>query len=175
LWDLYRKDQILQKDLRRERFQKALADFGIDDAILADKIGSDYVEFCPKKNKLFPFSIEVLEYLSSKYHLHIITNGFHKTQHIKLKHSNLRKYFKEVVTSEQIGAKKPNPKIFEYALSMAKAKAEESIYIGDDLVVDILGSQNCNIDGVYFNPDKIKHQENPKFEISCLSQLMEIF
>ena len=29
LWDLYRVDKISQKDLRRERFQKTLSDFGI--------------------------------------------------------------------------------------------------------------------------------------------------
>ena len=37
LWDLYRVDKISQKDLRRERFQRALADYNIEDPILAEK------------------------------------------------------------------------------------------------------------------------------------------
>jgi len=175
LWELYRVDKISQKDLRRERFQRALADYNIIDPILAEKIGEDYISFCPKKNKLFPYTIEVLEYLSEKYSLHIITNGFEKVQHIKLKYSNLEKYFGKIITSEQVGVKKPNPKIFEFAISEAKTTSDESIYIGDDLEVDIIGCQNCGIDGVYFNPEKISHQENPSFEISCLSQLKNLF
>ncbi|MGY8988120.1 MAG: YjjG family noncanonical pyrimidine nucleotidase [Flavobacteriales bacterium] len=175
LWDLYRVNKISQKDLRRERFQRTLSDYNIIDPILAEKIGEDYVDICPKKNKLFPYTIEVLEYLSEKYNLHIITNGFEKVQHIKLKYSDLDKYFDKIITSEQVEVKKPNPKIFEFALSNAKTTEEESIYIGDDLEVDIVGSQSCGIDGVYFNPEKISHQENPVFEISCLSQLKDLF
>ena len=58
---------------------------------------------------------------------------------------------------------------------MAKTKKEESVYIGDNLVVDILGCQNFGMDGVFFNPEKEKHTHQPKFEISCLSELKTIF
>ena len=174
LWDLYRVDQISQKDLRRERFQRALADFGVDNFILSENIGEDYIEACPRKNKLYPYTFEVLDYLKEKYNLHIITNGFDKTQHIKLEHANLTSYFNQIITSEKLGVKKPNPEIFAHALDVAEATKEESIYIGDNLVVDILGCQNSGIDGIYFNPDKKEHKENVSFEISCLSQIMEI-
>ena len=69
---------------------------------------------------------------------------------------------------------KPNPKIFEFALETANAKSNESIYIGDDLEVDILGCQNCGMDGIYFNPKREKHSEKITFEINCLSQLKEL-
>ena len=174
LWDLYSVDKISQKDLRRERFQRTLADFGINDFQLSEDIGEKYIEVCPRKNKLFPYTFEVLDYLKEKYNLHIITNGFDKTQHIKLEHSNLMQYFNQIITSEKTGFKKPNPKIFEHALDLANAKNTESIYIGDNLVVDILSCQNSGIDGMFFNPKKESHSENVKFEISCLSQIMEI-
>ena len=174
LWDLYRVDQISQKDLRRERFQRALADFGVDNFILSENIGEDYIAVCPRKNKLYPYAFEVLDYLKEKYSLHIITNGFDKTQHIKLEHANLFPYFNQIITSEKLGVKKPNPAIFAYALDAAAAAKEESIYIGDNLVVDILGCQNSGIDGMFFNPERKEHKENVSFEISCLSQIMEI-
>mgnify|MGYP000393851695 FL=1 len=97
LWDLYRVDKISQKDLRRERFQRTLSDFGINDFDLSEKIGEDYIQVCPRKTKLYPFAIEVLEYLKQKYPLHIITNGFDKTQHIKLEHSGMKQYFDEII------------------------------------------------------------------------------
>jgi putative hydrolase of the HAD superfamily len=175
LWDLYRVDKISQKDLRRERFQKTLSDFGINDFKLAEKIGEDYIDVCPRKNKLYPHAIEVLDYLKERYELHIITNGFDKTQHIKLEHSNLKPYFNQIITSEKTGVKKPNPLIFSHALTLANAIKDESVYIGDNLIVDILGCQNSGIDGVYFNPERIEHAENPKFEIECLSELKKIF
>ena len=102
LWGLYRVNKIFQKDLRRERFQRALADYNIIDTELAEQIGEQYISICPKKNQLFPFAIEVLDYLSEKYKLHIITNGFEKVQHIKLKYADLTKYFDNIITSEQL-------------------------------------------------------------------------
>lgn len=174
LWDLYRVDSISQKDLRRERFQRTLSDFGINDFNLSEKIGEDYIIICPRKNKLYPFAIEILDYLKEKYILHIITNGFDKTQHTKLKHANLTPYFNQIITSEKTGVKKPNPAIFNHAINLAKSTKEESIYIGDDLVVDILACQNFGMKGIYFNPEKKEHKENVAFEISCLSQIKEI-
>jgi putative hydrolase of the HAD superfamily len=174
LWELYRVGKISQIDLRRERFQRTLADFGLKDFTLAEAIGEQYISICPTKNQLYPFAIEALDYLSQKYKIHIITNGFHKVQHLKLKHANLTKYFDAIITSEKAGVMKPNPKIFEFALETANAKSSESVYVGDDLEVDILGCQNCKMDGIYFNPDKREHSKKVTFEITCLSQLMEI-
>jgi len=171
LWDLYRVDKISQKGLRRERFERALVDYNIEDAELAARIGEDYVAICPKKNKLFPHTIDVLKYLSKKYKLHIITNGFHEVQHIKLQHAGLTSYFDKIITSEQVGVKKPNPKIFKYALQEANASAEESIMIGDDLEVDVLGAEQMGIQGIYFNPNKIKHNTDIVHEIFCLIEL----
>ena len=73
-----------------------------------------------------------------------------------------------------MGVKKPNPEIFRYALVSAFCNPNESIMIGDDLPVDILGAKAIGMHQVYFNPEKIAHQESIDFEISCLSQLQEI-
>ena len=42
-------------------------------------------------------------------------------------------------------------------------------------MVDILGCQNFGIDGVYFNPLKVTHTEQPKYEINSLLELKELF
>ena len=105
LWNLYRLDKISQKDLRRERFQQTLELYNIKDSDLSEKIGEDYIEICPRKTKLYPYTFEVLDYLKSKYQLHIITNGFHKTQYIKLDFARLKPYFNQIITSEELGVK----------------------------------------------------------------------
>jgi len=174
LWDLYRVDKITKEELRTKRFRLVLEEYGINDNQLAEDFGIAYVRESPLKTRLFPFAIEVLIYLHRKYKLHIITNGFKEVQHIKLEKSNLTPYFKTIITSEQVGVKKPNPQIFAYALNNTGAMAEESIMIGDDLEVDIIAAKIFGIEQVYFNPKKEKHQEQLTFEIHCLSQLMEI-
>lgn len=174
LWKLYVENKISQQYLRNERFQRTLLYFGIDNPHLSEKLGADYIEICPKKNRLVPFAFESLNYLKERYLLHIITNGFEQTQLIKLANANLLVYFQQIITSEKAGAKKPNPLIFYKALELAQANAKESIYVGDNLEVDILGCQQIGIDGVYFNPQKISHTELPKFEIASLSELTRI-
>ena len=116
-------------------------EFGINDDHLAHELGDQYIKKCPLKTHVFPFTYEVLNYLKEKYHLHIITNGFEEVQYVKLRHSKLLHYFEQIITSEQVGVKKPNAEIFSHALVKASCKSNESIMIGDDLPVDILGAK----------------------------------
>ena len=174
LWELYRDDKVEKDVLRSSRFKLTLQDFGIYDDPLASELGDQYIQKCPLKTHVFPFTYQVLDYLKEKYHLHIITNGFEEVQHVKLEQSKLLHYFEQIVTSEQVGVKKPNPEIFRYALVKAFCKPDESIMIGDDLPVDILGAKAMGMHQVYFNPEKTAHQESINYEISCLSQLQAL-
>lgn len=74
---------------------------------------------------------KISAYLNLKYKLHIITNGFAEVQYKKLNNSGISDYFISVTNSEMASVKKPNPKIFEYALSKANANKQNSIMIGD--------------------------------------------
>ena len=172
LWEAYREGEIKKEQLRSERFLMALAEYGIYDNQLADQFGLAYIKQSPLQTELFPFVHEVLSYLKNRYMLYIITNGFEEVQHIKLASSDLEKYFDLVITSEKVGVKKPNARIFEFALEQANARADESIMIGDDLLVDVLAAEKVGIQGVYFNPNNNKHKSEFTHEISCLSQLM---
>ena len=80
--------------------------------------------------------------------MHIITNGFEEVQWVKLRNSKLLPYFKEVITSEAV-VKKPDPRIFQFALEKAGATIIESVMIGDDLNTDISGAIAVNMK-VYF-------------------------
>ena len=124
---------------------------------------------------LFPGAIETLEYLAPKYPLHLITNGFQEVQEQKFRIARLDRYFKSVTTSEEAGIKKPEPEIFHFALEKANGIASDSVIIGDDLAVDIIGGRNVGMDQVYFNPEGKRHMEEITFEISCLTELKDIF
>lgn len=174
LWDLYKQGSIEKKYLRDQRFQLTLEEFNINDAGLAHQIGMYYIKTSPLKTKLFPHCLGIMKYLDQKYKLHIITNGFEEVQHIKLEKSGLTPFFNCIITSEKAGVKKPNSRIFEYAINQAQASIKNSVMIGDDLYADILGAKDVGIDQIYFNPEKNPHYEEVTYEISCLSHLKEI-
>lgn len=173
LWDAYRKGQLTKDVLRSERFRRTLLDFGVDADELARQIGYFYIQRSPEKTALFPYTIEMLKTLSELYTLHIITNGFEEVQHVKLDKSDLRRYFDHVITSEMAGVKKPEIAIFEYALVTTGAATNESLMIGDDLPVDLLGAKHAGIDQAYFNPTGQEHNETLTFEYKKHEELVD--
>ena len=111
-----------------------------------------YLEILPNKKHLFPYTIEILEYLEQKdYKMHLITNGFESVQFKKIKNSGIADYFIEVITSEASNSLKPQKEIFEYALKNAKATVAESIMIGDNESADIQGGINMGMDTIFVN------------------------
>lgn len=176
LWERYRNGYIKQDELRVKRMQLSLLDFKIADEELAKKMGELFLDLLPTRTILFPDAKEILAYLKNKnYELHLITNGFEKTQHNKLKHSGLNEFFKEVITSEGSNSLKPNKDIFEFALNKSGAVKEESIMLGDSIEVDIIGAMNAGIDQVYINHLQIDPPIKPTFTVTTLIQLEEIF
>ena len=94
--------------------------------------------------------------------------------HIKLNASGLTPFFQKIITSEKVSVKKPDPKIFDYALNLVGAKPKNTIMIGDDLPVDIIGAKKIGIRQIYFNPNKKEHTEKIDFEISSLLEIKGI-
>jgi len=153
LWDRFRKGFISREDLRWKRMWRTLIEFQITDEPLAKKLSERYLEILPTKPHLFQDTISVLDYLRDKgYPLHLITNGFEKTQHAKLKYSGIAHYFTHIITSEAAGIMKPHAPIFDYAMQQAGTMAHHCVMIGDTLDADILGGNNAGMDTIYFNP-----------------------
>jgi putative hydrolase of the HAD superfamily len=176
LWDRYRKGFIKVEELRWKRMWLALLDFKIADEPLAKEMGDRFLELLPSRKTLFPYTIEILDYLTNKeYKLHLITNGFEKTQHSKLKNSGLDKYFCEVITSEGSNSLKPHKEIFDYALHKTGSAISESIMIGDSIEVDILGAMNAGMDQVFVNHLKLETEVKPTYTVTSLKELEAIF
>ena len=175
LWDKLRKGQIKRPELRWKRIWLTLLDYKMGDDTLAHEMSAAYMEILPVQKELTPYAKEVLDYCKDKYQLHIITNGFHATQKLKLQYSGISGYFSEIISSEGSNSMKPRPEIYEFALKATGAINEECIMIGDALEVDIKGAANAGWDQVYYNPHKVEHEKQPTYEISSLKELMTIF
>lgn len=151
-WELYRHEKVSQTELRYGRLKDTfdLINYEISDELI-DLISVEYIKYLPESNHLFDGAIAILDYLEPKYNLHIITNGFHEVQAGKMKNSGIEKYFKTITNSEMAGVKKPNPRIFEFALHTANADKQKSIMIGDCIDADVNGALNFGMDAIYFN------------------------
>ena len=151
-WRLYREEQVDKQSLRRGRLNDAFAKFELTYPIeTIDAMAVQYIEELPKDNFLFDGTEDLLDYLKPKYKLHLITNGFHGVQHRKLQNSGIAHYFDTVTTSEDVGAKKPNPKVFHHALKLADVNAQNAVMIGDSFEADILGAEAVGLHTVFFN------------------------
>ncbi|MGV6845615.1 MAG: YjjG family noncanonical pyrimidine nucleotidase [Lutibacter sp.] len=151
-WKLYRNEEVTKDQLRYGRLKDTFdkINFKIADDLI-DRIAIDYIDELPNNNFLFEGAIEILAYLKPKYHLHIITNGFNEVQYKKIKNAGIESYFNQVITSEDVGVKKPNPQIFKYAIDKAQTQFSNSMMIGDNYEADIMGAVTLGMKAIYFN------------------------
>ena len=171
LWQLYGKGILTKDVLRYKRFEDTLKHFGLDDVVLAQRMGDAYVELSPRQTQLFPNAKETLEELQSiGFQMHIITNGFSEVQYIKLENCGLIHFFDVIVCSEVIGKNKPDPLIFQHALSEAKADSKNSLMIGDDYHADINGAIQSGMHAILFDPLEKEHS-NYEYVIKDLSEV----
>ena len=176
LWERYQNGFISADELKWRRMWRTLLEFKIGDEALSKSLSQRFLEILPTKKNLFPHTIEILNYLTEKkYSIHLITNGFEKTQWSKLKNSNMEHFFEHVITSEGSNSMKPEKEIFEYALKKADASVHESIMIGDNLDADIRGAMSAGLDTVFVNHINATAEIKPTFTITHLNELENIF
>ena len=174
-WENYRKNLVSKEKLRYGRLKDSFTalSYQVDDTII-DKLSNDYILYLSEYNHLLDGGVEALDYLSDKYTLHIITNGFEEVQHKKLKNSNILNYFNTITTSEEAGVKKPHPTIFEMSLKKANALPEKSVMIGDNYEADIIGAADFGLQTIYFDYYNKSEKSDKKqiFELKSLKKFL---
>lgn len=176
LWERYRNGYIKVDELRWKRMWLTLLEFKIADEPLARKMDVLFLDALPTRKTLFPYTREILDYLTGKrYRLHLITNGFEKTQLSKLQYAGISDYFGEVITSEASNSLKPHKEIFDYAFRKTGADPAESIMIGDSIEADIQGAINAGFDQVYVNHLRTASTVKPTYTVYSLKELENIF
>ncbi len=90
--------------------------------------------------------IDVIDYLSKKYDLYVITNYFTDTQKERLNRMGVLKYFKNVYGAD-INYIKPNKKAFNIILD--KYNASDCISIGDSLNNDIIPALELGMNAIW--------------------------
>jgi len=170
-WKYYRESRITKEQLRYGRLKNSFKELGVAiDDFLIDRLSVDYIDHLPNHNHLFEGAIDQLSNLHKKYELHIITNGFQEVQSLKLQNSKIDHFFKTITSSESVGVKKPDARIFKHALELAAADPKKSVMIGDNYEADILGAQNMGLHTICFN----YHRTDLPDHITSIEELVEI-
>ncbi|WP_299254047.1 YjjG family noncanonical pyrimidine nucleotidase [uncultured Lacinutrix sp.] len=170
-WKLFTNEKVSKSNLRYGRLKDSFdaLEMVVQDDVI-HQLSIDYIDYLTTYNHVFDGTIEILDYLKSKYKLHIITNGFEEVQQVKLEKSKIAHYFNTVTSSETVGVKKPNPKVFNHALKMANISKESGIMIGDNYEADILGALNIGLDAICYN----YHNVDLENEIKEVNHLLEL-
>lgn len=152
LWADYGKGLISKDELNEQRFAHPFRMVDAFDPDLVRDFREAFFARIPYKSKVKPHTHEALEYLSARYRLHILSNGFRELQEQKMKSAGIFDYFDRIILSDDIGVHKPSPRLFDYAIRQTGATREESLMIGDNWEVDIEGAKASGIDQLFYNP-----------------------
>ena len=105
-----------------------------------------YMSRYPSLASLAPSTLRLLDDLRSRgVPLGIVTNGGSEMQWAKVRYSGLADLVNAVVVSGDLGIRKPDPRIFELALGKIGARAEITLFVGDNPVADILGASGVGM------------------------------
>ncbi|MFW5711087.1 MAG: YjjG family noncanonical pyrimidine nucleotidase [Spirochaetota bacterium] len=177
LWRLIESGEITSDELRVRRFEKLIEIGGITTDVAAEVFSETYLKHFSESKQLEDGARELLEYLHRhpQFTKAIITNGFKDTQRRRLGVTEVEHYFNHIFISDELGAKKPDPLIFERVMErLGNPSADTVLIIGDNLVSDIMGGKQSGLRTCWYNPKRVEASEYSGFidyQIQHLSEL----
>ncbi len=158
LWDAYGRGEITRQVLQHRRFRDPLVALARDPA-RADEVGDFYLSRYREHWTLNDGAEEALEAASGLGFVGLLSNGFVEQQRGKIARFRLDRWAKVVVLSEEVGAMKPDRRIFDAAVDAARlAGAGEGgrrVYVGDSYPHDVAGARAAGWEAILFNPSAI--------------------
>lgn len=144
LWEQYRRGEIVQAHLARERFRLLLAHLG-EGPRRASRLAHSFLVHLSQRGDRFPGCRRTLQHLRRHYQLGVVTNGIDHVQRSRIRAAGLGALFSIVVTSEGCGFAKPDPRILEHALDAIQVKPSQAMYVGDDVKTDGGAARNARV------------------------------
>lgn len=130
-----------------------------------------------RRLRLYPHVREVLTTLRSRYPLAIITDAQSAWARGELNQVGLLGCFDTVVVSGDHGFRKPDPRLFQFALDRMNVRADKTMYVGNDRYRDIYGAGRLGMITVLFGSDQGTERHPgavPDFTITDHRELLDI-
>jgi len=137
-------------EYRRAAWRRALDALGApSDEVLADALQGAFERERRALHLPFPDTRPALDLLRRDYRLVLLTNGAPDLQREKVAGAALGEYFAVIVASGDLGAGKPDPRIYRHTLDLLGVAPGEAAMIGDSLRNDVWGPQRVGIRGIW--------------------------
>lgn len=175
-WKLLEQGRMTREEIKIRRFKLLFQEFDIK--VSSQEVARHYQIYLGQGHYFIEGAEEVLQKLSKKYRIYLVTNGTLSVQRGRLKSSGIEKYLQGVFISEEIGYNKPSKEYFEKCFSkIPDFKKENTVIIGDSLSSDVQGGINAGIKTIWFHraQDLTEDpQPKPDYEIKSLKSLLEM-
>ena len=126
---------------------------------------------------LYPYVYEMLDVLRAHYPLAIVTDAQSMYARGELHKVGLLSYFDPIVISGDYGYRKPDQRLFQYALDRMGVAAGNALYVGNDMYRDIYGAREAGLTTVMFDSDqgvKVYRDCVPDYTITDFHDLLGI-
>jgi putative hydrolase of the HAD superfamily len=137
---------------RREVVRLALADVGIEDRGLADRIGDTYHRLRVEGIQPIADAIATVQWFrTSGCRLALLTNGSGPAQRDKVNRFDLGGLFDVILIEGEVGFGKPDPRIYSRALDELGVASSDAWMVGDNLEWDVAQPQRQGIAGIWID------------------------
>jgi HAD superfamily hydrolase (TIGR01549 family) len=138
---------------RTERFRRLLEAAGAAaDPESAARAAQIYRQGYLDSRRAVAGAAALLQAVKTRARVAIVSNNVLDEQVEKLRECALDAFVDVLVVSEEAGVPKPDPAIFELALSRIGCRARETVMIGDSWAADVVGAEGAGIRAIWFNP-----------------------
>lgn len=178
-WRALERGETTASDLRLARWADTFAHLGTAPTIDLPVLAERYLEHLAAGTHLVADADEVLRRLGDTHGIAYLTNGLADVQRPRLAASPIGAHADVVIISDEVGATKPDPAIFDAAFAaMGHPDRGDVVLVGDSLTADIAGGAAYGIDTVWFDPAGLgpgpAGGPQPTHRISELRQLLPL-
>ncbi|KZN23827.1 haloacid dehalogenase [Haladaptatus sp. R4] len=135
----------LQSNPYERAFAAVCEEHGLDSD--PSTLATRHIENEAEATRIQPAVRRLVETVSARHPTGILTNGDGRAQRRKIEAHGLETLVDTVIVSNEFGARKPDPEIFEEA--KRRLDADEYIYIGDTFEEDIVPAREQGFGTVY--------------------------
>lgn len=130
--------------LRRQTLADHAREFGYAEAMADEAFGA----FLQARNEvvLYDDVLPGLEQLKPHFRLFTASNG-----NADLKRIGLAHYFERCLAAREVGALKPDPRLFHKVIEGTGLTPQQVVYVGDDPALDVVGARAAGMHPVWIN------------------------
>jgi putative hydrolase of the HAD superfamily len=138
-WDIYDRQRQAQGGLSSAVAERFIP--GGDSQQLS-KLAGSYLDYTV--SSLYPDVKPTLTALATRYKLGVVANQGAKVIEA-LRRDGLMGYFSVVATPENVGARKPDPRMWRWALDQAGVPASRAVHVGNRLDNDVRAAKKAGL------------------------------